>query len=61
MPRKKKQENYARLGTKSMWDPFGLQTVPVTESGERGFAKVVNNILNGRHIVLPFVHRHRNW
>lgn len=61
MPKKKKRESYASLGTKDIHDPLGLQAIPVTESAGSGFAKVANNILNGRHTLLPHVNRRPRW
>ena len=44
MPRKKEPEHYAVMGPKDCWHMYGLQVL-----APRKFAKVVGEILKGRH------------
>lgn len=47
MPRKKKPEKYAVTGPKDCWHIYGLQVLT-----PKKFAKVVGEILRGRHTLV---------
>lgn len=44
MPKRKKAEEFASLGTKDCWHPYGLQVLTPSK-----FAMVVGKILRGSH------------
>jgi len=51
MPKRKKAEEYAPLGVKDCWHPYGLQVLTPSK-----FALVVGKILRGSHsLVRPRV------
>jgi hypothetical protein len=52
MPRRKENEKFVQVGSKDIWNPFGLQTL----SPEK-FSSVATLILSGKHDLLNFTYR----
>jgi len=52
MPRKKEDERFVSVGSKEIWNPFGLQSL-ATEK----FGTIATLILGGKHVILSFSER----
>lgn len=52
MPRRKENEKFVTVGSKNIWDPFGLQTLAPEK-----FSVVATLILSGKHDILTFANR----
>lgn len=52
MPRKKENDKFVAVGSKDIWNPFGLQAL----APER-FSAVAALILSGKHNLLTFANR----
>lgn len=51
MPRRKKDEQHARIGEKDIWHPYELQSVV-----QRKFIVIVNRVLKGEYGILDRTH-----
>ncbi|MFQ5607120.1 MAG: hypothetical protein ACE5GA_04175 [Candidatus Zixiibacteriota bacterium] len=49
MPRRKENEKFVAVGSKDIWNPFGLQTLAPEK-----FGAVAGLILSGKHDILTF-------
>ncbi|MCH7877934.1 MAG: hypothetical protein IH914_01290 [candidate division Zixibacteria bacterium] len=52
MPKRKENERFVTVGSKNIWDPFGLQTLAPEK-----FCVVASLILSGKHDILTFANR----
>lgn len=52
MPKRKENERFVSVGSKDIWNPFGLQTLAPEK-----FGSVATLILSGKHDILTFANR----
>ena len=52
MPRRKENEKFVSVGSKDIWNPFGLQSLAPEK-----FSAVASLILRGKHDILTFANR----
>ena len=52
MPKRKENERFVTVGSKDIWNPFGLQTLAPEK-----FSVVASLILSGKHDILTFANR----